>query len=52
MNKQKKKKQNFKQPDELHEALDIPKYEKIEQNDGTDVKECVECKKKRKKCKC
>jgi len=55
-------KSKFKQPDAMHEALDIPKYTKMPADDGSEgegmkhekseskKKECKECKKK--PCKC
>jgi hypothetical protein len=50
MNKPKNKKSKHKQPDALHEALGIPKYEKLEHKDGT--AECKKCRKTEKECKC
>jgi hypothetical protein len=52
MKKPKKKKQNFKQPDELHQALNIPQYEKMQQDDGVEKGKCEVCGKMQKKCKC
>lgn len=50
MNKPKNKKSKHKQPDALHEALDIPKYTKLEHKDG--LEKCPKCKETVKDCKC
>lgn len=50
MPKPKPKKSKHKQPDALHEALDIPKYTKLKPKDGTD--KCDKCKETEKDCKC